>query len=319
MGFANVPPRLDQSIAVEALGRWTTRADVAIVHEELPWTELLNGVAPDSILRREKDGLIQYYRTRGLALVFVADATDGLSRGDEPPQLKALGRSFTEPAIQERYRAWVLAFVARYQPEYVGLLAETNLIRLAAPPPLYQAAVIAANQIAGDLRVRPRPPRLFVSVQVETAWGRFTNQPYLGVERDFADFPFLEVLGLSSYPYLAWPSPDDLPDDYYSRLLAGRSLPVLVVEGGWASEPFPGVPATLASQVAYFRRQARLLERLRTLTWIQLTPTDLEVGSFPSSLQAALRPFSRLGVFDSVLGAKPALAIWDSLFGLTRR
>lgn len=319
MGFSGFPPRPDFEVAVQALERWTPRADVAIVHEELPWTELLAGVAPDSILRRDKDGLIQYYRGKGLALVFIADATDGLSRGEDPPQLRALGRSFTEPAVQHHYRAWIRAFVSRYQPEHVGLLAETNLIRLAAPPALYQAAVAAANQAAAELRAGPARPRLFVSVQVEVAWGRFTSQPFQGIEQDFADFPFLELLGLSSYPYFVWSDPADLPLDYYARLLGGRALPVMIVEGGWASESAAGFTSTPARQAAYFRRQARLLEPVDALAWIQLAPTDLQVSSFPAHLQAAIRPFSRLGVLDTALAAKPALVVWDSLFALPRR
>ncbi|MGE0443146.1 MAG: hypothetical protein AB7L66_23130 [Gemmatimonadales bacterium] len=319
MGFSGFPPKPDQQVAVAALELWTRRADIAIVHEQLPWPELLAGTPPDSILAREKDGLIGYYRAKGLQLVFIADANDGLARAREAPDLLAAGRSITEPAIQLLYRRWIRAFVDRYHPEYVGLAAETNLIRLAAPAPLYQAVVTVVNAAAAELKTIAGPPKLFVSVQVETAWGKFSAQPYLGVEADFADFPFIEAVGLSSYPYFVWADPADLPADYYSRLLNGRSLPVLVVEGGWASESAPGAfTSSPERQARYFARQAALLAPTTPVAWIQLAPTDLEVRTFPADLQTAITPFSRLGVLDSALAEKPALRVWDSLFTIPR-
>ena len=319
LGFSGFPPRVDHAVAVQALDAWTRRADMAIVHEELPWTDLLAGVAPDTILRREKDGLIGYYRAKGLKLVFIADPNDGLSRGEEAPSLRALGRSFTEPAVQAVYRDWVLAFVRRFHPEYVGLVAETNLIRIAAPAPLYQAIVAAARATASAVKALPSPPQLFVSVQVEIAWGKVVNQPYLGVEQDFADFPFLELLGLSSYPYFGWPDPDQIPADYYRRILNGRNLPVMVVEGGWSSASVLNITSTPAAQAKYFRRQLELLARTTAIGWLQLAPTDLDLPFFPAAFREAIRPFASLGVFDAELRPKPALAVWDSVFALPRR
>ncbi|MBK7258755.1 MAG: hypothetical protein IPI01_13355 [Ignavibacteriae bacterium] len=45
------------------------------------------------------------------------------------------------------------------------------------------------------------------------------------VATDFADFPFIDELGLSSYPYLSgFTAPEQIPPDYYSRLAAWDSL-----------------------------------------------------------------------------------------------
>ncbi len=43
--------------------------------------------------------------------------------------------------------------------------------------------------------------------------------------------------------------------------------------------------------------------------------TDFELGAFPPALAAGLLPFSRLGVVNSALTPKPALATWDAQFG----
>ena len=71
---------------------------------------------------------------------------------------------------------------------------------------------------------------------------------------DLADFPFMNSLGLSSYPYFGWPDPNDVPLDYFSRLPAGRPLPVLFVEGGWTSAGVGTVTATPETQARWIRR-----------------------------------------------------------------
>src|SRR5262245_47098295 len=112
MGFSSIPPRIATSAVIQGIDLWSTRAELAAIHEELPWRDLLAGMSPDAILDRDKVQLVNYLRGRGLRLYFMADLTDGLSRGEEAPQLRALGRSLTEPAVQQVYRDYVLA-VAR--------------------------------------------------------------------------------------------------------------------------------------------------------------------------------------------------------------
>jgi len=44
------------------IDRGARRAEIAAIHEELPWTDLLAGMSPDAILDRDKVQLVQYYR-----------------------------------------------------------------------------------------------------------------------------------------------------------------------------------------------------------------------------------------------------------------
>src|SRR5206468_3718068 len=103
------------------------------------------------------------------------------------------GRSITDTAVQRVYREWLYAVADKLRPEYLGLAAETNLIRAAAPDSVYQALVVMANAAAAQIRDSSLPSPLYVSVQVETAWGRLTpGGPYEGIAQDLADFPFVD-------------------------------------------------------------------------------------------------------------------------------
>ncbi len=222
--------------------------------------------------------------------------------------------------MQLVYRQYAQAVATLIRPTYLGLAAETNLIRIAAPRPLYDALVRMTNDAAAALLSAGGAPTLFVSVQVEVAWGRLVaNDVYQGIDTDYRDFPFIRALGLSSYSYFAFRTPEELPGDYYSRLTTGRSLPVLVVEGGWTSGSVGSVQASPDLQSRYVRRQAALLDSAKAEALFQLTFTDLDLASFPPQPPGSILPlFARIGLVDSDLRPKPALAVWDSVFARPR-
>lgn len=321
MGFSAFPPRPGLPEGIRALETWAPRADAAIIQQSVPWIPLLEGAASDSLAQALLGGLVTFYRDRGLSLVLVLDPTDGLSRGEESPDLRLAGRSIVEAEVQAAYHRFGMAVATLFQPEFMGLAAETNLIRSLAPDSVYQAMVRMAGSLATALGpVLPPTTPQFVSVQVETAWGRFAGDgTFQGVETDLRDFPFITALGLSSYPVFVWPSPDSLPGDYFDRLVQGR-LPVLLVEGGWSNGPVVGISSSPDVQARYIRRMGQLLDSARAVLGMQLNFTDIDLAAFgedPATSRAA--PFARLGLVDADLRPYPSLAVWDSLFALPRR
>ena len=316
MGFSAIPPQPDFNVLLASLDLWTRRADAAILHFEPPWDTLLAGARMDSAVILQHRGLVNYYRAKGLMVVVTIDATNGLDRAAESAALAAAGRSLAEPAVQQLYRDYAVAVDTLLRPDYLGLAAETNLIRAAASPSIYAAVVQAANGAAADVRAVDTHVTLDVSVQVETAWGRLGGgSTYVGIATDLADFPFVQAIGLSSYPYLGgFAEPEELPLDYYSRLTA---LPELVVEGGWASASVGPVVSSPERQARYIRRQAQLLDRANAVAVFQLTFTDLDPAFFPPG--SILPLFATLGLVDVNLTPKPALAPWDSVFARPRR
>lgn len=318
MGFSAIPPRNDLATALQGLGIWTSgHADAAIMHVSVPYAALLNGISVHQEVDSNELGLANYYHAKSLPLFITVDVTNGLNRAKEDPILDSLGRSITDTAIRHLYVDYVLTLDTILHPAYLGLAAETNLIRAAAPDSVYQAVVAMTNAAAASLHGLSSTPPLYVSVQVETAWGKFGGTGFVGIAQDLADFPFVDAIGLSSYPYLGgFAVPESLPLDYYARLVAGHALPTLVVEGGWTSASIGPIVSSLALQARYFDRQARLLDAARSVALFQLTFADLDLSS--PSWPPSVAPFAHLGVVDSAFGAKPALAAWDSLFDRRR-
>src|SRR5216683_6396814 len=217
---------------------------------------MLSGVSPATAVDTVQVPLANYFRAKGLALVFTVDATDGLNRAAEAPELVAAGRSVTDTAVQRLYREWVFAVAQKLRPDYLGLVAESNLIRAIAPDSVYRALVVMANAVVAQIRAAALPSRLYVSVQVETAWGRMTpGGPYQGIAQDLADFPFVDAIGLSTYPYLG-----------------GFAL-----EGGWPSITVGSVVSTPALQARDVARQVQLLGQANARGLFQLTFYDLDL------------------------------------------
>jgi len=309
MGFSAIPPRLDPALVQGNVDLWAQRADAGLVLQEPPWTELLAGRDPEALVRANPLGIADLFRAKGLRVIASIDPTNGLDRAREGAALVAAGRSLAEPAVRELYRRYVGAFVALVRPETLSVASETNLIRAIAPPRVYAAVVAAANEAAAEARARDPGLRLMVSVQVDVANGRLPGGVGAGIAQDRADFPFLQALGLSSYPYLAgFTDPDELPMDYDSRLVADAPLPFYMIEGGWPSDD--ALASSPDEQRRYIERQARLLDAAQAQGWFQITFTDLDLRAFPSGVA----PFATLGLVSVDLQPKPALQAWDAVF-----
>ena len=317
MGFSAVPPDSTQRSAVASLDSWTARADAAIMHVSVPYKALLTGTTATTYVQTVDLPLATYYRAKGLSIVITVDVTNGLDRSAEDPDLVAMGRSITEPAVQQLYRQYVQQLVSAIHPDYLGLAAETNLIRGASPANVYGAVVQMANAAAADVHAATGiKPKLYVSIQADEGWGKLLhNNVYQGAETDFHDFPFMEALALSSYPYFVFAQPEDVPLDYYTRLANGRALPVLVVEGGWTSGVAGNVQSDPAKQARYLRRQEQLLDAAKAVAVFDLTYADLDLTQFPPQPPGSILPlFAQLGIVDAHLQPKTASATYDSIF-----
>jgi hypothetical protein len=319
MGFSALPPKGTNESAIATIEAWSKRADAAIMHNSVPYRALLTGTATATAYVNTVDlPLANYYKGKGLPLVITVDVTDGLNRAAESPELVALRRSITEPAVQQVYRQYVQALASIIRPDYLGLAAETNLIRQQAPATVYNALVQMTKAAAADVRAAGGNMPLYVSVQADVAWGP-PPAAYRGVETDFNDFPFNQVLAISSYPYFVFADPDQIPLDYYAKLANGRSIPVMVVEGGWTSAAVGSVQSSSAKQARYLRRQERLLDSAKAVALFQLSYTDLDISGYPQLSGSLLPLFAQIGLVDTAFRPKAALATYDSIYARPRR
>ena len=314
MGFTHFPPRLTIAEVIQTMDSVSRHEDAALMLVDVPWAALLADTSASFLVRREYLDIAKVYKQRAIPVAATVDVTNGLDRAAEAPALVKLGRSISEPAVQRVYREFAVAFDSIVHPTWLALAMETNLIRVLAPPKVYSALVAMINATAQQARAAGSTTTLMVSVQVETAWGRLPSSSYVGIQRDRTDFPFVQAIGLSSYPYLGgFATPEQIPIEYYLRLVADAPLPMLVVEGGWSSGSVTGATSSPALQARYIRRQAQLADAAKLVGVFQITFTDFDLASYPAPPGSILPLFAQLGLVDVNYRAKPALAVWDSV------
>ncbi|HCW07013.1 MAG TPA: hypothetical protein DGG95_06575, partial [Cytophagales bacterium] len=262
--------------------------------------------------------LVNCDKGKGLNLWLFIDPANGLDRSADANNLAALGKSIADADAQQVYQKFVVAMDSMLMPDHLGLSLETNLIRDLSSASLYNGVKQAVNATATAIKARDSKVKLSVSVQVDNAWGKLLNDGYKGIAQDFTDFPFVEELGFSSYPYFIFDKPSSIPTDYYSKLMQGKNIPVFVSEGGWSSAPLTlsnkttaGTPALQKDYVSY---QGKLLASVNAIAYFQLTFTDIDVAALPPTVPASIAYFAHLGMVDVNLQSKPALTAWDSLY-----
>lgn len=318
MGFQNSAPRVDIDLILQTLDIWTLRADAAMITTEVPWEELLGGTSVNTYILNNYQELVNIYRNKNFKLWIYIDPQNGLDRTSDALALQAVGKSIADTDMQLLYQKFTIAMDSILKPDHLGLALETNLIRDAASAAIYKGVKDAANNTAVAVHARNPSVPLSISVQVDHAWGKLGGGSYQGIAQDFIDFPFLQELGLSSYPYFGFKNPSEIPMDYYSRLVAGKALPVFVTEGGWASASINsgGISYTSTPELQrdYFLYHAHLLDEVKAIAIFQLTFTDLDVAALPTSTPASIQYFASLGLVDINLQPKPALTVWDDLF-----
>ncbi len=314
MGFQSSAPRIDFDLTIQSLHLWEQRADAAIITTEVPWDSLYSGSSAVEYVNTNYKNLVSYYRTKGFKLWVYIDPANGLNRASDATALTKIKKSIAQHDVQNIYKRFVFVMDSVLNPEHLGLALETNMIRDFSPDSIYQGIRIAANNASTEIRAYDKKVKLSISVQVDHAWGKFDNLPNKTVDKDFSDFPFIEELGLSSYPYFAFDKPEDIPLNYYSKLLINRTLPVFISEGGWSSASVDKVVSTPEKQRDYINRQAQLVNEVNCIAVFQLTFTDLDLAYWPANIPSNLSLFASLGLVDINLNPKPALVAWDSIY-----
>ena len=321
MGFQNSAPRVDNvNLFLQSLELWSQRADAAMITTEVPWDSLYAGKPIPLYVIHNYQVLVNYYRSKNLKLWIYIDPQNGLNRASDANALVARGKSIAQDDVQKLYRRFAVVMDSILRPEHLGLALETNLIRDASTLAIYSGVKKAANDAAADVRAIDKTVKLSVSVQADYAWGRLLgNGTYVGIAQDFTDFPFIEELGISSYPYFDFSMPEEIPLDYYSKLMEGKSLPIFISEGGWTSATFTGpnkklIEGNPASQQNYITLQSKLLDKAQATAVFQLVFTDIDVSSLPSTIDPSIEYYSHLGLVDLNLQPKPSLKAWEDIF-----
>jgi hypothetical protein len=208
------------------------------------------------------------------------------------------------PELIDQYAKDAADFVKQNPLSYFGMGVEVNNLKKDDPSG-YADFVKLFNKAADAIKLESPSTKVFTVFQLERTKG--LNGGLFGGANDTNantwslsdDFSKADVIGFTTYPYLIYKTPDQVPADYYSEISSHVSKPVIFTEVGWPS----GLEAVgWDSSIAL---QAKFVDTFFALT----KSLDPQVVIWPFAYDPPTNhPFSSIGLAEVSGQHKPA---WD--------
>jgi hypothetical protein len=325
-GFFPSPPEITLESVLDHYTDMARHADVVLLQQSIPWQAFpLEGEAEPQPLIDIRNQVTLAHQN-GLEPIFVVDPLNGLNRREFVGLPEGWTPSFENPDVRQAYTRFTLWIVRTFRPRTLGLASEINTYADAHPEDFPHFLSLYREAYAAVKRESPET-QAFVTFQWEDLNNLFAaaaegRQAYqVNWEQVEAFEPQLDLWVISSYPFAAFASGDEIPGDYFTPLLGRTEKPLAVAEGGYTSSPVGPFSGTPQDQVDYLKAvHAQIGSRLRF--WIYLLLTDFNTESYAEVMRrngVGQQDVDTLGLFSSVGlqsqdgAAKPAMAVWDAL------
>lgn len=326
-GFFPSPPEVSTASVFQLYKDMGQHGDFVLIQQATDWEDFVKGAEGESQTRTDLINQVILASQNQLEYIFVLDALNGLNRREFTGLPAGWEASFANHDVRSAYKNYALWVVRTFHPRYLGLASEINTYMDAYPEDA-KNFVSLYNEIYALVKAEAPETQIFVTFQ----WDDLNNmfpQPEEGNrhklepnwEQIEAFEPNLDVWAISTYPYFVFPSASDIPEDYYSRLLAQTDKPIAVAEGGFTSQDVGQIKATPEDQVTYLET---IHEQLgpRLAFWVNLLLTDFNIGSYsvymlthgqsPANV-LTLGKFAHTGLQNFDRSPKPALEVWEAM------
>lgn len=213
------------------------------------------------------------------------------------------------PELMDQYAKDAAEFVGQNPLGYFGMGVEINNLEN-SDKAQYQEFVQLFNKAADAVKKESPTTKVFTVFQLERMKG-LNGGLFGGSNNENAntwelvnDFSKADVIGFTSYPYLIYKTPSEIPDDYYSAIPALVNKPVIFTEIGWPSR------VEAAGWDSSPTLQAKFVDR-----FFELTKTvDPKLIIWPFAYDPpANHPFSSVGLSEVDGQHKPAWDKWVSI------
>jgi hypothetical protein len=295
-------------------------AEVILMQPNIAWEEFV-GEQSDSELRENLRNMALLADQHGLDTIYIVDPLNGLNRREFLGLPTGWDPTFANPAVREAITNLSLWILGEFQPRYLGLSSEINTY-LEAHPEEIPHYLSLYREIYKAIKAESPDTQVFVTFQWEQVSGLFAGASSGEPDWDQIELfePDLDLWAISSYPFVAFETGAEIPDDYYTPLLTRTDKQLAVAEGGFVSRPtgpFSGNPQDQVDELMAIYDQIGS----RLDFWINLILDDFDPAAIADPMREQGRSesdISTLGLFASIGlrehdgTPKPAMAIWDA-------
>jgi hypothetical protein len=209
---------------------------------------------------------------------------------------------------KQTYLENTVDFVGEFEPEYLGLGVEVNVLYEKSPAQFREFVAFYA-EVYDAVKERSPATEVFTVFQLERMKGLHgglfggTNDPSKS-QWHLIDLFETDIVAFTTYPGLIHRSPDLIPDYYYKVIASHTDKHVAFTEIGWHSEQSPlGWESSDEEQAEFVRTFFELTGDLNAefLVWSFLYDPD------------TIEPFRSMGLCDREDGReRPAWEVWVS-------
>ncbi len=302
--------------------------DVVSEHleEGVPWPEMLAGQDFSGTYLAELEGR-RSKKPPGQRVLVQINALDTSRSGLAPyrsDQVNASlpapwnGYALDHPNVKAAYLNYALRMVEFWQPDYLGIGIEVNLLARNAQAK-WPAYVALQAHVYQELKKVHPGLTVFASVFCVPFFPEWSDDDGDVQRAALADLlPHLDLVAFSVHPFMSALLADTFPDDYFDRLFALSSKPVAISESSYPAQVWSTLSAPVlafngspAKQDAFLRKMLDACDRHRArfLIWFAIRDYDaLWAGVLGSSELALI--WRDTGLYDEAGVERAALATW---------
>jgi hypothetical protein len=223
--------------------------------------------------------------------------------------------AWDDPEDVNKFKQVAVAIAQQHQPVYLALGGEVNRY-YEHDPAGFEHFVAVYAEVYDAVKSASPETLVFPVFQLEMtkggaylAGGSETRQPQWELLDRFGTR--LDLAAFTTYPFLDYGSPADIPEDYYAEIVAHTSRPIALTEIGWPSAPLATDPGSAyggspEEQAAFVHRFFQLTADTDLALALWAFPHDLGSGS-PNVAMDAVSLRHNDGT------PKPALAVWQEM------
>lgn len=299
----------------------------------VPWEPALNDTdLPQHLLR---DWQFRRANTPPGSKIFVAVtplnfgrdglALDWTNKGDNRKlPRKWRNKALNDPAVKTAYLNYVRRVIAYFDPDYLAIGIEANLIISNAPDQWNAYLDLHAHVYREIKRQHPRLP-VFSTVQYEHLRGiEDDSKANLKFQRPAvaALMKHSDILALSTYRYGTL-HPNPMTRGYFNAARA-FGKPIAIAESGALSKDVKifgtRLPASEADQKAFVSGLLQHATRQRFAFVVNWVAIDFDPGlkRLPRSVREIAKAWVHTGLQNADGTNKPALAVWDAYLAASR-
>lgn len=244
LGLGVQPSEDTPSAHINTFATAAQHADLVSIARVPPWEDFFPGAEVSeethALMRLERNLLRQY----DLSLLFAIDPTDGAvqrTRVAGLPEGSDGEGGFLRDDVQEALVAYAIYIATNYEPEYLAVGVEINMLRARAPGQFVGFLKAYAKVYDAVKSIRPET-KVFPTFQLEDLLGRLTQEHPPQWEAIDAFGGRIDALAFSTYPYLSSSIRlvREIPEDYYTQLRERYIGEILISEAGYASATIEG-------------------------------------------------------------------------------